>query len=74
MKKVIPNSCATHALLSILLNCQSKKYFDLGESLSKFQRLCDGLTPEVNKTLIFFLKRCSNLLDKHVLIRSKGWL
>jgi len=57
MKKVIPNSCATHALLSILLNCQSKKYFDLGESLSKFQRLCDGLTPEVNKTLIFFLKR-----------------
>ena len=53
MKKVIPNSCATHALLSILLNCQNKKYFDLGESLSKFQRLCDGLTPEVY-TLKFF--------------------
>lgn len=44
--QIVPNSCATHALLSILLNCKSKKYLDLGELLTKFQRMCDGLTPE----------------------------
>jgi len=45
--QIVPNSCATHALLSILLNCKSSKYFDLGELLTKFKRLCDGLSPEV---------------------------
>ena len=49
--KIAPNSCATHALLSILLNCKSNKYFNLGELLTKFQRVCDGLTPEVILTL-----------------------
>lgn len=44
--QIVPNSCATHALLSILLNCKSRKYFELGELLGKFQRLCEGLSPE----------------------------
>lgn len=44
--QVVPNSCATHALLSILLNCKESKYFDLGDLLLKFQRLCTGLSPE----------------------------
>lgn len=44
--QIVPNSCATHALLSVLLNCKSNRYFDLGSILHKFQRLCDGLSPE----------------------------
>lgn len=44
--QIVPNSCATHALLSILLNCKSRRDFDLGELLAKFQKNCDGLTPE----------------------------
>lgn len=44
--QIVPNSCATHALLSILLNCKSNKYLDLGELLTKFRNLCEGLSPE----------------------------
>jgi hypothetical protein len=46
--KIAPNSCATHALLSILLNCKSEKYFDLGDLLQNFKNICQGQTPEVN--------------------------
>lgn len=60
--QIVPNSCATHALLSILLNCKSTKYFDLGELLTKFQRLCDGLSPE-NKG--FAIGNQPKLADAH---------
>ena len=46
--QIIPNSCATHALLSVLLNCKSNKYLDLGDLLTKFRNSCQGLSPEVN--------------------------
>jgi ubiquitin carboxyl-terminal hydrolase BAP1 len=45
--QIVPNSCATHALLSILLNCKSRKDFHLGDLLAKFQKNCEGLSPEV---------------------------
>ena len=51
-QKIVPNSCATHALLSILLNCDKsaslRRHFHLGEMLDKFKRTCDGLAPDVN--------------------------
>lgn len=43
----VPNSCATHALLSILLNCQS---LDLGETLNRLKSHTKGMSPE-NKGL-----------------------
>lgn len=42
---MIPNSCATHALLSVLLNCDER--VKLGETLSKLKEFSKGMGPEV---------------------------
>ncbi|XP_075795613.1 ubiquitin carboxyl-terminal hydrolase BAP1 isoform X2 [Pelodiscus sinensis] len=41
--QLIPNSCATHALLSVLLNCSS---VDLGPTLSRMKDFTRGFSPE----------------------------
>ncbi|XP_034514312.1 ubiquitin carboxyl-terminal hydrolase BAP1 isoform X2 [Ailuropoda melanoleuca] len=41
--QLIPNSCATHALLSVLLNCSS---VDLGPTLSRMKDFTKGFSPE----------------------------
>ncbi|XP_070594785.1 ubiquitin carboxyl-terminal hydrolase BAP1 isoform X2 [Erythrolamprus reginae] len=41
--QLIPNSCATHALLSVLLNCNS---VDLGPTLSRMKEFTRGFSPE----------------------------
>lgn len=46
-RQIIPNSCATHALLSILLNSPD---IDLGEVLQRIKGYTNGMTPE-NKGL-----------------------
>nr|XP_022302279.1 ubiquitin carboxyl-terminal hydrolase BAP1-like isoform X2 [Crassostrea virginica] len=43
-QQVIPNSCATHALLSVLLNCDER--VKLGEALSKLKEFSKGMGPE----------------------------
>ncbi|XP_062583845.1 ubiquitin carboxyl-terminal hydrolase BAP1-like [Saccostrea cucullata] len=43
-QQVIPNSCATHALLSVLLNCDER--VKLGEALSKLKEFSRGMGPE----------------------------
>ena len=45
--QVVPNSCATHALLSILLNCSQVK---LGTTLSRLKLDTVGMSPE-NKVI-----------------------
>ncbi|XP_072506305.1 ubiquitin carboxyl-terminal hydrolase BAP1 [Notamacropus eugenii] len=41
--QLIPNSCATHALLSVLLNCSN---VDLGPTLSRMKDFTTGFSPE----------------------------
>ncbi|KXJ68377.1 hypothetical protein RP20_CCG003858 [Aedes albopictus] len=42
-QQVVPNSCATHALLSVLLNCSD---IDLGNTLSRLKVHTKGMCPE----------------------------
>ncbi|CAB4025562.1 Ubiquitin carboxyl-terminal hydrolase BAP1 [Paramuricea clavata] len=42
-QQIIPNSCATHALLSVLLNCDE---LHPGETLSKLKEYTKGFDPE----------------------------
>ncbi|XP_060803218.1 ubiquitin carboxyl-terminal hydrolase calypso [Amyelois transitella] len=42
-QQMVPNSCATHALLSILLNCPN---LHLGETLSRLKHHTMGMNPE----------------------------
>ena len=46
-QQVIPNSCATHALVSILLNCSD---LNIGHTLTQLQSHTRGMSPE-NKGL-----------------------
>ena len=41
--QITPNSCATHALLSVLLNCD---HVELGPHLTWIKEFCHGLDPE----------------------------
>lgn len=41
--QIVPNSCATHALLSILLNCSN---IDLGSTLTRLKNHTVNMTPE----------------------------
>lgn len=41
--QIVPNSCATHALLSILLNCSN---IDLGSTLTRLKNHTINMTPE----------------------------
>lgn len=42
-QQLIPNSCATHALVSVLLNCDG---LNLGPVLSRLKSLTQGMNPE----------------------------
>ncbi|XP_026480796.1 ubiquitin carboxyl-terminal hydrolase calypso isoform X3 [Ctenocephalides felis] len=42
-QQVVPNSCATHALLSVLLNCPN---IHLGDTLSRLKVHTSGMSPE----------------------------
>ncbi|KAK7063225.1 Ubiquitin carboxyl-terminal hydrolase bap1 [Halocaridina rubra] len=42
-QQMVPNSCATHSLLSVLLNCSA---LDLGPTLSRLKLLTAGMDPE----------------------------
>lgn len=46
VSQLIPNSCATHALLSVLLNCSN---VDLGPTLSRMKDFTKGFSPEVGR-------------------------
>jgi len=58
-QQVIPNSCATHALVSILLNCPS---LNLGVTLTDLQAHTKGMSPD-NKGLA--IGNCPQLAFAH---------
>jgi len=58
-QQMIPNSCATHALVSILLNCPT---VDLGTTLSNLRNHVKGMNPE-NKGLA--IGNCPELAQAH---------
>ncbi len=44
--QIVTNSCATHALLSIMLNCEESATMSLGTTLQQLKLLCKQLDPE----------------------------
>jgi hypothetical protein len=68
---MVPNSCATHALLSVLLNCPN---IHLGATLSRLKAHTSGMCPE-NKVnfcqslsiLIPWVLKLSQCNDKFIL-------
>jgi len=58
-QQMIPNSCATHALVSILLNCPT---LELGTTLTRLKQHVAGMSPE-NKGLA--IGNCPQLAQAH---------
>ena len=60
--QIINNSCATHALLSVLLNCED---VDLGPNLTKLKNFSKGLNPESKGLAISNMLELSRAHNKH---------
>lgn len=60
--QIIINSCATHALLSVLLNCPE---IELGFTLTTLKGFCTGLDPESKGFAIANMTELSRAHNKH---------
>ena len=60
--QIINNSCATHALLSVLLNCED---IDLGSNLTRLKKFSKGLNPESKGLAISNMLELSRAHNKH---------
>lgn len=60
--QIIDNSCATHALLSVLLNCED---VDLGPNLTRLKNFSKGLNPESKGLAISNMLELSRAHNKH---------
>ena len=60
--QIINNSCATHALLSVLLNCED---VDLGPNLTRLKNFSKGLNPESKGLAISNMLELSCAHNKH---------
>lgn len=60
--QIIVNSCATHALLSVLLNCPT---VELGSTLTELKTFCDGLDPESKGYAIANMGELAHAHNKH---------
>ena len=61
--QIVTNSCATHALLSVLLNCPSS--VQLGQMLTKFKEFTAGLSPEDKGIAIGNVAELARAHNKH---------
>lgn len=62
--QVIPNSCATHALLSILLNSDGETV-KLTDELFKLRASTRGMTPEQKGDAIGRIPKIANAHNSH---------
>lgn len=60
--QIINNSCATHSLLSVLLNCPN---IDLGPTLSRLKEFTAGLDPESKGLAIANMVELAQAHNKH---------
>ena len=60
--QIINNSCATHALLSVLLNCED---IELGQNLTRLKNFSKGLDPESKGLAISNVPDLSCAHNKH---------
>nr|XP_027201713.1 probable cyclin-dependent serine/threonine-protein kinase DDB_G0292550 [Dermatophagoides pteronyssinus] len=59
----VPNSCATHAILSILLNCS--QYLDIGPMLKRLKEYTTDMTPEDKGLAISNLAELAKAHNSH---------
>ena len=67
--QVVTNSCATHALLSVLLNCPS--HVQLGPLLTRFKEFTKGLSPQDKGIAIGNVTELEQAHNKHA--RPEQW-
>ena len=60
--QIINNSCATHALLSVLLNCND---LNIGPNLTKLKDFSQGLDPESKGFAIANMMELAHIHNKH---------
>lgn len=60
--QIINNSCATHALLSVLLNCND---LNIGPNLTKLKEFSRGLDPESKGYAIANMMELAHIHNKH---------
>lgn len=70
--KVIPNSCATHALLSVLLNCENK--IRLGDILTRLKQFTRSMNPEVLSFHTFVHKLISVYGGLRIFLSENVWV
>lgn len=67
-QQMIPNSCATHALLSILLNCSD---IHLGETLGRLKEHTRGMNPENKGWAIGNTPELARAHNSHAMPKSR---
>ena len=71
-QQIVPNSCATHALISILLNVPSKdKRLKLGRTLAQFKSHVDGMDPEMKGLAIGNCPQLAQAHNSHAVPRAR---
>nr|MBE5724593.1 calypso [Cucujiformia] len=67
-QQIVPNSCATHALISILLNCSN---IHLGETLIRLKAYTDGMSPENKGWAIANAPELAYIHNSHAMPQEK---
>lgn len=64
-QQVVPNSCATHSLLSILMNTKAHQGVDLGPLLTEFRRATTHVSPRVRGLAIGYMPPLVEAHNRH---------